>query len=315
MRRTDRLEDAILAVLGGASVADTARTAGMEPTLLSEAIERYQDAGRAALDAEPSGWQQANIRFTDYPTGHRIFRAYLLPALRTGPIGSWWFVRKHPHWRLRYLPALGTTAEDAVRHVAEALDSSVSWNVTAEWSASPYEPEVTAFGGPEGMVLAHELFHVDSIGVINYQAAAGDQQEGLDAKAVSLLALTMMMRAAGLEFGEQGDVWGLVEARRPLADDIASEQVSGMVEPMRRLLLADAQPLLASEALARVQPWISGLEANGRALEQAATAGQLHLGMRGILARHVLFHWNRMGFTLRQQSIWSRAAREAVLGR
>ncbi|MFF3015887.1 thiopeptide-type bacteriocin biosynthesis protein [Streptomyces sp. NPDC057939] len=315
MRRTDRLEDAILAVLGGASVADTARTADMKPTLLSEAIERYQDAGRAALDAEPSGWQQANIRFTDYPAGHQIFRAYLLPALGTGPVGSWWFVRKHPHWRLRYLPALGTTAEDAVRHVAEALDSSVSWNVTAEWSPAPYEPEVTAFGGPEGMVLAHELFRVDSIGVINYQAAAGDQQAGLDAKAVSLLAMTMMMRAAGLEFGEQGDVWGLVEARRPLADDIASEQVSGMVEPMSRLLLADAQPLLASEALARVQPWISGLEANGRALEQAAAAGQLHLGMRGILARHVLFHWNRMGFTLRQQSIWSRAAREAVLGR
>ncbi|MFD0370804.1 thiopeptide-type bacteriocin biosynthesis protein [Streptomyces sp. NPDC127114] len=314
MHRTDRLEDAVLAVLGGASVEDAARTAGTEPELLSEAIERYQDAGRAALDAEPSGWQQANIRFTDYPNGHRIFRAYLLPALRAEPVGSWWFVRKHPHWRLRYCPAPGFAAEDAVRHVAEALDSSVSWNVTAEWSAAPYEPEVTAFGGPDGMILAHELFHADSVGVIDYQAEAGDQQAGLDSKAVSLLAMTMMMRSAGLEFGEQGDVWGQVEARRPLADDVTSEQVSGMVEPMRRLLLADAQPLLASETLAHVQPWISGLETSGRALEQAAVAGQLSLGVRGILARHVLFHWNRMGFTLRQQSIWSRAAREAVLG-
>ncbi|MGW4503675.1 thiopeptide-type bacteriocin biosynthesis protein [Streptomyces sp. NPDC004436] len=315
MHRTNRLEDAVLAVLGGAPVEDAARIADTEAALLSEAVERYQNAGRTALDAEPSGWHQANIRFTDYPTSHWIFRAYLLPALRTGPVGNWWFVRKHPHWRLRYLPAPDTAVEDAVRHVAEALDSSVSWNVTAEWSSAPYEPEVTAFGGPDGMVLAHELFHVDSVGVIDYQATAGDQQEGLDAKAVSLLAMTMMMRAAGLEFGEQGDVWGLVEARRPLADDITSEQVSGMVESMRRLLLADARPLLVSDALAHAEPWISGLEANGRALGQAAAAGQLHLGMRGILARHVLFHWNRMGFTLRQQSIWSRAAREAVLGR
>lgn len=314
MRRTDRLEDAVLAVLGGASVEDSARAADTEPAQLSEAIERYQNAGRAALDAEPSGWHQANIRFTDYPTGHRIFRAYLLPALRTGPVGAWWFIRKHPHWRLRYYPAPGSAPEDAVHHVAEALDSSVSWNVTAEWSAAPYEPEVTAFGGSEGMVLAHELFHVDSVGVIDYQAAASDQQAGLDSKAVSLLAMTMMMRSAGLEFGEQGDVWGLVEARRPLADDVTAEQVSTMVEPMRRLLLADAQSLLDSEALAHVQPWISGLETGGRALERAAAAGDLSLGRRGILARHVIFHWNRMGFTLRQQSIWSRAAREAVLG-
>ncbi|WP_043469292.1 thiopeptide-type bacteriocin biosynthesis protein [Kitasatospora sp. MBT66] len=315
MHRTDRLEDAVLAVLGGVSVEDAARTADTEPALLSEVIERYQDAGRAALEAEPSGWHQANIRFTDYPTGHRIFRAYLQPALRTGPVGSWWFVRKHPHWRLRYYPAPGSTAEDAVRHVAEALDSSVSWNVTAEWSAAQYEPEVTAFGGPDGMALAHELFHADSVGVIEYQAAETHRQAGLDAKAVSLLAMSMMMRSAGLEFGEQGDVWGLVEVRRPLTDDVTSDQVSTMVEPMRRLLLADAQSLLESEALAHVQPWISGLETGGRALEQAAAAGKLSLGMRGILARHVIFHWNRMGFTLRQQSIWSRAAREAVLGR
>ncbi|MEV7415374.1 thiopeptide-type bacteriocin biosynthesis protein [Streptomyces sp. NPDC089919] len=314
MHRTDRLEEAILAVLGGGSVEDAARAAATEPALLSQAVERYQSAGRAALDAEPSGWHQANIRFTDYPAGNRIFRAYLLSALRTGPVGNWWFIRKHPYWRLRYLPAPGSTAEEAVRHVAEALDSSVSWSVTAEWTPALYEPEVTAFGGPDGMVLAHALFHDDSVGVIDYQAAAGGQQAALDSKAVSLLAMTMLMRSAGLEFGEQGDVWGLVESRRPLADAMTAEQFSAMVEPMRRLLLADARPLLASETLAHVQPWISSLEASGRALESAAAAGQLGLGMRGILARHILFHWNRMGFTLRQQSLWARAAREATLG-
>ncbi|WP_264296568.1 lantibiotic dehydratase C-terminal domain-containing protein [Streptomyces sp. C8S0] len=56
------------------------------------------------------------------------------------------------------------------------------------------------------------------------------------------------------------------------------------------------------------------MEHGGRALADAAHEGRLRLGLRGILARHILFHWNRMEFTTRQQAIWSRAAREAVLG-
>ena len=63
-----------------------------------------------------------------------------------------------------------------------------------------------------------------------------------------------------------------------------------------------------------MQPWIEGLEHGGKALADAADSGNIGLGKRGILARHVLFHWNRMGFTLRQQAIWSRAARETALG-
>lgn len=315
MRHTDRMEDAILAVLGGASVEETAHAADTGTAQLSEAIERYKDAGRAALDAEPSGWHQMNIRFADYPSADRTFRAYLTPALRSDPIGTWWFVRKYPHWRLRFYPASNASPEDALRHVTEALDSSVSWSVTTEWTATPYEPEAIAFGGPVGMPLAHELFHADSVGVLGYLGVAADgSARSLDAKATSLVAMTLLMRAAGLEFGEQGDVWGRVEEHRPLAEDVSPEQVSSMVEPMRRLLLSDVRPLLNAGDLACVRPWIEGLEQGGEALAEAVGSGNIGLGKRGILARHVLFHWNRMGFTVRQQSIWSRAAREAVLG-
>ncbi|QCX77838.1 hypothetical protein C9F11_21030 [Streptomyces sp. YIM 121038] len=311
----DRIEDAVLAVLGGAAVEEAARAADTSPARLVEAIERYRAAGRAVLDAQPSGWHQVNIRFADYPTAERAFRAYLAPALHTGSVGTWWFVRKHPHWRLRYFPAPDTDPEKAVTHVTEALDSSVSWGVTVDWRPAPYEPETVAFGGAAGMTLAHELFHTDSVGVLDYFRAATQNLPGRpDAKTTSLLAMSLLMRAARLEYGEQGDVWGRIEERRPLAEDVTPEQVSAMVEPMRRLLLTDVHPL-DSGPLAHVRGWAEGLARSGRALEEAAESGALSLGKRGILARHVLFHWNRMGFTLRQQSIWSRAAREAVLGR
>ena len=84
---------------------------------------------------------------------------------------------------------------------------------------------------------------------------------------------------------------------------------------MRQLLLLDAGPALTDGPLAPLQSWVTGMEHEGRALADAARDGRLGLGLRGILARHVLSHWNRRGFNARQQAIWSRAAREAALGR
>ncbi|MFF7156955.1 thiopeptide-type bacteriocin biosynthesis protein [Streptomyces sp. NPDC008139] len=312
----NRTESAVLAVLAGTPVEEAARAADTTLAHLSEAVQRYRAAGRAALDAQPSGWHQVNIHFADYPTAHRAFHTHLTPALRTGPVGAWWFVRKHPHWRLRYHPAPDATTEDAIRHVTAALDRSVSCGVTTDWSSTAYEPETTAFGGPVGMTLAHELFHTDSLGVLDYLHSAADSNKKMpDAKTTSLLALTLLMRATHLEYGEQGDVWARVEDLRPLPEAVTPEQVSAMVTPMRRLLLTDARPLLDSGALAPVRPWIASLELSGQALAEAAENGHLNLGVRGILARHLIFHWNRMGFTARQQSIWSRAARETALGR
>ncbi|MBM9509190.1 thiopeptide-type bacteriocin biosynthesis protein [Streptomyces sp. KK5PA1] len=282
---------------------------------LAEDLERYRAAGRAALEAAPAGWHQVSIQFTDYPAAADTLRAYLAPALTNGPVGAWWFVRKHPHWRLRLHPHPDATTEDVIAHITRALDHAVSWGLVKDWRPGPYEPETIAFGGPVGMRLAHGLFHADSAGILDYLHRSADgHARMLDAKATSLLAMTLLMRAAGLEFGEQGDIWGQVEIRRPFAADVASEKVSAMAPAVRRLLLTDATELLTDGPLTPVRPWIEALQHSGRALADAAANGHLGLGLRGILARHVLFHWNRTGFTTHQQAIWSRAAREAVLG-
>ncbi|MFE2293722.1 thiopeptide-type bacteriocin biosynthesis protein [Streptomyces sp. NPDC059452] len=310
-----RMEHAVHGVFGGAPVEDAARAAGVPATQLAEAVELYAAAGRATLDTAPIGWQQVNIRFVDYERAQHAFSACLAPALRTWPVGRWWFVRKAPHWRLRCHPAPGASAQDMADHVAAALDSSVSWGVTADWRPALYEPETIAFGGPAGLPLAHALFHSDSEGVLGHARVAEENpSDVLGAKETSILAMTLLMRAARLELGEQGDVWGRVEERRPLADDVTPQQVSTMTSPMRRLLLIDARPLLDSGSLTPVRTWIEALEQHGRVLANAAAAGELSAGTRAILVRHILFHWNRMGFGLRQQSIWARATRTAAMG-
>ncbi|XUL89043.1 thiopeptide-type bacteriocin biosynthesis protein [Streptomyces galilaeus] len=317
------VEQAILAVLTGTPIAEAAARVHSSAGLLTEAAARYRAAGQAALDTQPKPSQghQVNIEFTDYSTAERAFGTYLRPLLQqeteTGTLVGWWFVRKHPCWRLRVTSGPATTIEDATRSISEALDSAVARGVVRHWWPSLYEPETTAFGGPIGMDIAHGLFHTDSVGVLDYLHHAGADGCGLlDPKATSLLVISHFLRAAHQEWSEQGDVWARVEAARPLPDDIPVERVTAMTGTMHRLLTIDAVPTLAAGGpLAPMAEWTAEFERGGRALGHSGREGRLSLGTRSILARHILFHWNRMGFTIRQQAIWAHAAREAILGK
>ncbi|MEY9956733.1 thiopeptide-type bacteriocin biosynthesis protein [Streptacidiphilus sp. MAP5-52] len=311
----DNLERAVWRVLGGGSLPDTAHQLGVAPRDLAAAAERYRDAGRTSLDTAAEGWHQVNIHFADYLTAERTFSAYLAPVLGSEAVGSWWFVRKHPHWRLRAYPAPGATTEELAAHLAAALQSAVSWGVVTHWTTVLYEPETIAFGGPEGLALTHHHFHGDSLGVLDYLRQQRDGTANLpDAKTTSLLAITVMLRAASLELGEQGDVWGQVEHHRPLDPGFSQDQITAMTGPMRRLLLTDTRPLLCPGGiLDALQPWFTTLTESGRALADAAARGRLTCGLRTVAARWVLFHWNRMGFDVGQQAIWAHVARHAAL--
>jgi len=206
--------------------------------------------------------------------------------------------------------------ECASEPIHEALDSAVSWGVVRRWWPSPYESETVAFGVADGMRIAHALFHADSVGVLDYlRGPAAEASVPLDAKATSLIITSLFLRAADQEWSEQGDVWARVEAKRPLPDDVPPGRVTAMSGTVRKLLTADTTTALTGgNPLAPLAEWADAIERSGQALGNAGREGRLGLGTRGILARHILFHWNRMGFTTRQQAIWSRAAREAVLG-
>ncbi|PNG93441.1 thiopeptide-type bacteriocin biosynthesis protein [Streptomyces malaysiensis] len=322
LHTSSAIEQAILAVLTGTPITEVAAEVRWPPGRLAQAVRLYRAAGRAALGAQsaPTGWHQVNIEFTNYPTAERTFVANLLPSLQTatdtGTVAAWWFVRKHPCWRVRVAPGPKSTAEDVAQYLATALDPIVAMGLAKRWWPSPYEPEIAAFGGPDGMKIAHDVFHTDSAGVLDYLHYAKAASCGLlDAKTTSFLIISMFLRAARQEWGEQGDVWALVEANRPLPDGVPMEQVTAMTPELQKLLAANPAPaFVPGGPLAPLAKWVTGLQQAGRAIADAGHAGRLRLGTRAILARHILFHWNRMGFTTRQQAIWARAARETILG-
>jgi hypothetical protein len=151
-------EKAILAVLAGTPLRQAAASILTDPADLADAMELYQAAGYAALQAQaaPGGWYQVRIQFADWDTAEHAVAAHLWPELQraetAGIISPWWFIRKAPCWRLRCQTAPAALSADMKAHVGRALDGMLSRCQITRWQESIYEPERYAFGCVAGDV-------------------------------------------------------------------------------------------------------------------------------------------------------------------
>lgn len=310
----DHLIGAVRAVLGGAPVSQAAEDAGIAAGDLAAAVEVFERAGRVALEDQTNDgdWYQVRLAF---PTGadssaiEQAAAAELAPRLERletiGTIGSWWFLRKTPGLRLRVSPSSAAPTIDAV---CELLSTS---GVLASWCPSRYEPEVVAFGGRDGMAIAHELFAADSRHVLAYLR---DPHPAIGRAELSVVLCTTLLRGAGTEWFESGDVWQRVARYRPTPDTGAS---TGLGEQLRVLLGHDPRPdgplFREGGPLERYAPWATAFERAGQALAAAASKGRLRRGLRATLAHHVIFHWNRIGMHTALQALLATTATEVIL--
>ncbi|WP_326957553.1 thiopeptide-type bacteriocin biosynthesis protein [Amycolatopsis sp. NBC_01286] len=274
----------------------------------------YQAAGIAALERRAEEeWYQVRVQFTDWSAAETIGATTLGPALdrlcADEAVAGWWFLRKHPCWRLR-LSCADATAVDRV------LDELTGIGVISRWRPTVYEPETAAFGGPTGIDTVHELFCADSAGVLNYLR---QDRPGLGRRELSFLLLSGLMHAAGLDAFERGDVFDRVARLRPAPSDADTERIGKLVENVRLLLsitdLADSELFTPSGPVAHAAPWLAALHAGGDRLGADAGAGRLDRGLRAILTHVVIFHWNRFGLSATSQGILARAAAAALLPR
>lgn len=309
-------ERAVLQVLAGTPVEEAAAAEHIDPTDLAEAVTIYRHAGRHALERhEAADWWQTYIQFPDWRTAEKTAAGTVLPALRhaeeTGLLSNWWFMRKHPCWRLRLHP--GPDGQAMRDQLAEEFDQLVAADRITRWWPGIYEAETAAFGGGAGMATAHDLFCADSHAIM--RLITGDDP-GLGRRELSLLLCRTLMSAAGLEWYEQGDVWHRVEQERPLPDDIPPAKLTTMAGDLKPLMTADTSPdapLLTIGPLASTTAWADAFRQAGRALDEASRAGTLQRGLREVLSYQVIFHWNRLGLPARTQAILARVARTAIL--
>ncbi|EOT04750.1 thiopeptide-type bacteriocin biosynthesis protein [Streptomyces noursei] len=316
--RLTPIDRAVLDVLAGHPLDEIARRAHMHPAHLADAVELFQQAGHDALAHQTStlGWQQIFIEFPDWSAAESTAATLLEPVLsqaqEAGTLTGWWFIRKHPCWRLRLHPRPDSTA---VADVSAALDRLREHHHVKRWWPGIYEPETAAFGGALGIDTAHELFVVDSREILRLP----DRPDGaLGRRELSVLLCSAMMRGAGLEWYEAGDVWDRVisDEGRSAAEQIPEERRLQLVQQLRTLLQASTAPagpnLAADGPLRPVATWVSAFRDTGAALGAAAHAARLERGLRHVLALHVIFHWNRIGLSHRTQSALAWSARQAV---
>jgi len=89
----------------------------------------------AALLTGPAGdhpagpdWWQLYIEFTDWPASEQIAARHLAPLLdqvqATGLASGWWFIRKHPCWRIRLRPGPDPRASASVAEIRPSCRGS-----------------------------------------------------------------------------------------------------------------------------------------------------------------------------------------------
>ena len=256
----------------------------------------------------PERWHQHNVTFADRETGKRVITEHLRPVLlaaeESGQLTGWWFMNKQP-WPLRY------RAADASPLVESLLSDLVGNGSVQSWLPGIYEPETTAFGGTRAMDTAHDLFHHDSRHLLTYQPGPGR----LGRRETAVLLISALMRAADLDWFEQGDVWAKAAELRPTTHAPDPERAAALMPAMHKLMTVDTRSLCRTDGpLDGHAEWVAAFEQAGMTLAYRANKGGLSRGLRAVITHHLIFHANRAGLRPDDQSALFNTAREAVMG-
>lgn len=255
-------------------------------------------------------WHQVFIPFPHWHdaehTAVNRLHPVLLTAEQKGVITSWSFLRKHPCWRLRYLAA----TPEATTLIHHTLDTLHTENEIGPWTEVIYEPETHAFGGTTAMHAAHRFFHQDSHHLLAHLATGRDQRREL-----AVLLPCALLRAAGQDWFEQGDIWARVTEHRPNTPhtELSESARAEFHTNLRRLMTVDPAPLTRPDTpLAHISGWADAYTTCGRHLADLARHGRLDRGIRAVLTHHIIFAWNRLGIPSTTQHLLADTARHIV---
>jgi protein-L-isoaspartate(D-aspartate) O-methyltransferase len=252
-------------------------------------------------------WQHVSLWCADWHTAEQMAVTHLGPRLMAAEaaevITSWWFIRKGASWRVRCLAAHGQD-EQATAVVAQTMRELVADGAVLRWATTIYEPETHAFGGPDGVDLAHQLFHADSRHLLEHLRQAHDDHR----RELGLLLATQLVHAAGQDWYEQGDVWARVAGHRR-TDQPPSKSQTAMAA-VHRLITAPANN--PHRPLTRAPQWLAAYRRAGQRLAELADQGRLTRGLRAVLAHHILFAWNRAGISAHQQNLLAATAARVI---
>lgn len=244
---------------------------------------------------DPDHWRQLLLT-ADTPDHVDTLLTELAPVLQllaARGAGCWW-IRKGDTLRLRlrrptrrHLDTITTTARQQGAHVHSGI----------------YEPETPAFGGSAGIEIAHRWACHDAHHLTGHLTR---HRRHLYRCEMFLVLATRLLRAAGLDLEEQGDVWARVAAYRPPPDIVTAPTRRAV----RHLIFSGTDT--TTSPLRHVPAWSDAAETTGRDLAGLAGSGQLTRGLRAVLANVLLFTANRHGIHSPALAVLSTAAHRVI---
>jgi thiopeptide-type bacteriocin biosynthesis protein len=304
---TPAVVDLVLESLRGGDVAARCRQLGVSPEAFGAARRAFVSAGTAAVHEALPGerWLQLDVALDSRGELWRrfvcgSFQDDVADWLRRRPDSRFYFMHKPPGLRLRF-----AGADPPLSRSLHALLESLG----ARSTALPYDAEPHLFGGAAGLELAHHCFTLESAAVLAYHRLWLSGATRLGRSEFSLALLHQLLRAVTGDRWELWDVWCKLELAGRLPYPAGSSGWRDGAPPAEAqaaalALLEDggvrrvgASPA-EQEVLAR---WAAGVPALAADVARANQNGALLWGIREIVPFWVVFHWNRMAFSLDEQ--------------
>jgi thiopeptide-type bacteriocin biosynthesis protein len=164
------------------------------------------------------------------------------------------------------------------------------------------------------MTSAHRFWHLDSRHLLYYLTATVHKPATRRRRELLTLLASTMLRRAGLDWYEQGDVWARVAAHRDPPDHLSTGQRRTLQDQVRRLMSVDTRTLADSGPLTGTPSWTAAYETAGRELAHLNAEGRLRRGLRDVLAHQIIFAANRLGVPATTQAALANTATAVVFG-
>jgi thiopeptide-type bacteriocin biosynthesis protein len=269
-------------------------SAGTEGLLRLRSCPRWTQIN-VALDDESGQWEQLVAgKFQDGVRGW----------LAEDSERSFFFVKKSPGVRLRLL----APQEAQVTAITDLLNEMVADGKIISWRFGSYEPEVFQFGGEAGLALAHDYFTAESLAVMAFQRLRVNGQSTMRPEQFSILMIDLLLRSVVEDEMEVWDVWCKMELTGRLNRSVIQRYSaeSAGVPVQRRLRDQLREVYFGSQQIAGPESGLfesyrSQIAPIARRLRDLDQTGQLLWNVRHILPFWIIFHWNRMQFSLGRQ--------------
>lgn len=231
------------------------------------------------------GWVQRDLKVKDTDAAIVELASLARVLMADRLIARWWFIRKPPGMRARFL----MIEPGAEPRIDERIDELVSACIVTSSAANVYEPELARFGGEAGLALTHDHFAASSALVAELLQLHTDRS---DLRVVAAAMAHDLFSLVADDRAELLDVWHQLAGavRRATGDDELGPADAGLATAATATDLGGVLPAAVVEAMA---------EGRKRHVDIAnrLRASTLTVGRRAWLAAVTIFDWNRFGLT------------------